>query len=166
MTDQTDTGSHGWRTDQGVDVTTTSTATPLAVDDFTGLRRELEIGIQVAPTRATAPAAAKALAAFLDAEPNVPVRLAGLAATDSRVVLTLGLTMGTVDDIKAAGATSRAAVLLVQRIVDALAAYDPAFATLPEPSSAEARLATHVTAHAGDGRHSLAVVVRALASVS
>ena len=147
-------------------MTTRTMATPLAADDFSGLRRELEVGIRLAPTRATAPAAAKALAAFLDAEPTVPVRLAGLAADDSRVLLTLAITLGTVDDIKTAGAASRAAVLLVQRIVDALAAYDPAFTALPEPSSAQARLAAHVTGRAGDGRHSLAVVVRTLVAVA
>ena len=147
-------------------MTTSTAVTPLAADDFTGLRRELEVAIRLAPTRASAPAAAKALAAFLDAEPDVPVRLAGLAADDAHVLLTVAVVLGSVDDIKTAGAPARAAVLLVQRIVDALAAYDPAFATLPEPSSAEARLAAHVMGMAAGDQPALALVVRTLATVA
>jgi hypothetical protein len=116
-------------------------------DAFAGLRRELEIGLRLAPTRASAPAAAKALAAYLDAEPSVPVRLAGLAVDDSRVLITVAVVLGEIDDIKVAGGHSRAAVRLLQRLIDELVAYDPAFATLPAPTSAEARLAAHAVAH-------------------
>ena len=132
------------------------------LDTYAGLRRVLEIGIRLAPTRATAVAASKSLAAFLDAAP-VPVRLAGLAADDSRVLITLAVALGDVDDIKVAAPESRAALGLIQRIVDDLAAYDPAFATLPAPSTAEARLAAHVTRH--PDRMSMAVAVSHLAGV-
>lgn len=131
-------------------------------DTYAGLRREIDVAVRLAPTRSTAPAAAKALAAFLDAEPGVPVRLVGLAADDSRVIITLAVGLGTIDDVKVAGPASRAAVLLLQRIVDELAAYDPAFATLPEPSSPEARLAAHVVAH--PDRLSILTVARQLAT--
>lgn len=116
------------------------------IDEYAGLHRHLDLGVRLAPTRATAVAAAKALAAFLDEQPSVPVRLAGLSADSSRVLITLAVTLGEIDDIKVAGPGSRAAIQLIQRIVDDLAAYDPAFVTLPEPTSAAARLAAHVSA--------------------
>ena len=103
------------------------------IDDYAGLRRELEIGLTLAPTRASAVAAAKSIAAYLDDDPRVTVRLAGLGASDSRILITLAVTLGTVDEIKVADARSRTAVLFLQRIVDDLSAYDPAFVTLPAP---------------------------------
>jgi hypothetical protein len=111
------------------------------IDEFAGLRRELEIGLTLAPTHASAVAASKSVAAYLDADPRVTVRLAGLGSDDSRILITLAITLGTVDEIKVADARSRTAVLFVQRIVDELAAYDPAFSTLPAPASFEARAA-------------------------
>ncbi len=135
---------------------------PGPVDDYAGMRRDLEIGVRLAPTRATAPAAAKALGAFLDSEPDVPVRLAGLAADDSRVLITVAITLGSIDDIKVATPSTRTALTLIQRIVDELAVFDPAFATLPQPRSAEARLAAHVMRHPDE--LSTVVAVRHLAA--
>lgn len=132
-------------------------------DDFSGMRRELEVGLRLAPTAVAAPAAAKSLAAYLDSEPDVPVRLAGLSVDSSRVLMTIAVTLGTIDDIKVAGDTSRAAVCLLQRIVDDLSACDPAFVAVPDPMSAEARLAAQVTAH--PDRWSLVAAARRLASV-
>lgn len=129
-------------------------------DTYAGLRRDLEIGLRLAPTRSAAAVAAKSLAAFLDAEPTVPVRLAGLSVDDSRVLLTIAVTLGDISDIKVAGGHSRAAVLLLQRIVDELSAYDPAFATVPDPSSAEARLAAQVLTRP---EHTVESAVRQLA---
>jgi hypothetical protein len=117
------------------------------VPEFAGLHRELEIGMQLAPTRSAAPSAAKSLAALMDAEPAVPVRIAALGASDSRVLITIAVTLGAVDAIKVAAPESRAALGLLQRIVDDLAGYDPAFVALPHPTSAEARLAAHVSRH-------------------
>ena len=74
------------------------------IDDYAGLRRELEIGLTLAPTRASAVAAAKSVAAYLDADPRVTVRLAGLGSDDSRILITLAVTLGTVDEIKVADA--------------------------------------------------------------
>jgi len=114
---------------------------PIVIDEYAGFRRELEIGICLAPSAASSVAAAKSLAALLDAESVVPVRLAGLGLQGGRVRLTLAVNLGAVDDIKAAGDASRAAIHLLQRIVDDLAAYEPAFTRLPDPASAEAQLA-------------------------
>lgn len=129
-------------------------------DTYAGLRRDLEIGLCLAPTRSAAAVAAKSLAALLDTEPTVPVRLAGLSVDDSRVLITIAVTLGEISDIKVAGGHSRAAVLLLQRIVDELAAYDPAFAAVPAPSSAEARLAAHVLTRP---EHTVESAVRQLA---
>lgn len=132
------------------------------IDEFAGLRRELEIGLTLAPTRASAVAAAKSAAAYLDDDPRVTVRLAGLGADDSRILITLAVTLGTVDEIKVADARSRAAVLFLQRIVDELASYDPAFVTLPAPGSFEARAAALATA---SGTESVASTVERLVAI-
>jgi hypothetical protein len=109
-------------------------AVTVQMNEFDGMRRELEIGLRIAPTRASAPAAAKAIACYLDAEPVVPVRLVELAQEGSRIHITLAVTLGAIDAIKVADPSARAAVGLIQRIVDDLAAYDPAFVTLPAAS--------------------------------
>lgn len=132
------------------------------IDEYAGLRRELEIGLTLAPTRASAVAAAKSIAAYLDDDPRVSVRLAGLGASDSRILITLAVTLGTVDEIKIADARSRTAVTFLQRIVDELAAYDPAFVTLPAPSSFEARAAALAMA---SGAESVASTVERLVAI-
>ena len=132
------------------------------IDEYAGLRCELEIGLTLAPTRASALAAAKSIAAYLDDDPRVTVRLAGLGASDSRVLITLAVTLGTVDEIKVGDARSRVAVTFLQRIVDELAAYDPAFATLPAPSSFEARAAALAMA---SGAESVASTVERLVAI-
>lgn len=113
---------------------------PVIIDPLDGLRRELEIGLALTPSRSAAAAAAKALSALLDDEGVVPVRVAGLIPVDGRLRITLGITLGSIDEIKSAQGPSREALVLVRRIVDDLAAYDPAFTRLPDPASAEARL--------------------------
>jgi hypothetical protein len=135
------------------------------IDAYAGLRRELEIGVRLAPTTVGAVPAAKALAAFLDEQPTVAVRLAGLTRDSSRVLITIAVNLGAVDDIKVAGPGSRAAVLLLQRIIDDLSGYDPAFVTLPEPSSIEARLAAHVVAQAERGQATVLHAVQHLATI-
>ncbi len=95
-------------------------------------------------------------------DPRVAVRLAGLGASDSRILITLAVTLGTVDEIKVADARSRVAVTFLQRIVDELSAYDPAFVTLPTPSSFEARAAAIATA---SGAHSVASTVERLVAI-
>lgn len=123
----------------------TSTIDQRPVDDYAGLRRELEVGLVLAPTRASAVVAAKSVAAYLDADPRVTVRLAGLGADASRILITVAVTLGTVDEIKVADARSRVAVQFLQRLVDELACYDPALVTLPHPTSFEARAAALAT---------------------
>jgi hypothetical protein len=132
------------------------------IDDYAGMRRELEIGLTLAPTRPSAVAAAKSIAAYLDADPRVTVRLAGLGSDDSRILITLAITLGTVDEIKVADPRSRTAVLFLQRIVDELAAYDPAFATLPAPTSFEARAAALAMA---SGAESVSSTVERLVAI-
>jgi len=113
---------------------------PVIIDPLDGLRRELEIGLALTSCRSAAAAAAKALSAILDDEGVVPVRVAGVAPVDGHLRITLAITLGSIDEIKSAQGPSREALVLVRRIVDDLAAYDPAFTRLPDPASAEARL--------------------------
>jgi len=121
---------------------------PIRLDEFAGMRRDLEVGLLLAPTHASAVAAAKSLAAILDAEPAVPVRLAGLAADGSRVLMTLAVTLGEVSEITTAAEPAREAVRVLDHLIDSMSAYDPAFVRLPDPASAEAQLASDVTRHA------------------
>jgi hypothetical protein len=116
------------------------------IDEYAGLRRELEIGLRIAPTVASAIPAAKAVASFLDESPAVTVRLAGLTCEDSRVLITVAICLGSIDEIKSADPVARSAVQLIGRIVRSLSAYDPAFVTLPQSSSIEAVIAAHVMA--------------------
>jgi hypothetical protein len=136
------------------------------VSTYAGLRRELEVGLRIAPTRASAIPAAKAVASYLDADPRVAVRLVGLSRDDSRVLITVAVNLGTIDEIKSAHATSRAALALIQTLVDHLAAYDPAFVTLPHPASPEASLATQVAARQARGESDVATAVRVLSTVA
>jgi hypothetical protein len=136
------------------------------IEEYVGLRRELEIGLRLAPTRASAAPAAKAISSYLDADDHVAVRLAGLSATDSRVYITLAICLGTVDEIKAADPTSRSAVHLISRVVEQLACYDPSFVTVPGAGSAESRLALHVLARTARGESTGLEAVGALATVA
>jgi hypothetical protein len=131
------------------------------ISEYAGLRRELEIGLRIAPTRESAVAAAKSMASYLDDDPTVAVRLAGVSSDTSRVTFTLAICLGTTDEIKAADATSRAALNMIQRIVESLSAYDPSFVTLPHAASPEARLAAYLTNTRGGEMTS---VVRRLAA--
>ena len=84
----------------------TADAAPQRLADA-GLRKTFEVGIALAPCGQAATVAAKALAAFLDEHPSTPVRLAGLAVHGSRVTITVAVSLGTVDDLKAGAINSR-----------------------------------------------------------
>jgi len=128
-----------------------------------GLRKTFEVGIALAPCGQAATVAAKALAAFLDEHPSTPVRLAGLAVHGSRVTITVAVSLGTVDDLKAGAMNSRQALAAIQDLIDHLGAYDPAITALPDPSTAEAELA-----HVGrtSRQHTLDSVVGQLAAAA
>lgn len=128
---------------------------------FAGLRREFEVGLRLSPTPTSALAAAKALAAILDAAP-VATRLAGVGTGGGRVHLTVAVTLGTIDEVKTAAKPARHALALMQRVVDDLAAYDPALVLLPDEASPEARLAAAVQ----DRHRGLGEVVARLAGTA
>ena len=128
-----------------------------------GLRKTFEVGIALAPCGQAATVAAKALAAFLDEHPSTPVRLAGLAVHGSRVTITVAVSLGTVDDLKAGAMNSRQALAAIQDLIDHLSAYDPAITALPDPSTAEAELA-HVVRTSRE--HTLDSVVGQLAAAA
>ncbi len=136
------------------------------MNEYAGLRREFEVALRIAPTRASAAPAAKSIAAYLDSAPDVRVRIAGLSLDESRLHITLAITLGTIDDIKVAAPEPRSAVQLLQGIVEDLRCYDPALVTLPDPSSSEARLAAVAVARQGTSSSSLGDTVRMLASVA
>jgi hypothetical protein len=136
------------------------------IGTYSGLRRELEVGLCIAPTHGTAIASAKAVAAFLDEDHHCAVRLAGLSSDDSRVLITLAVTLGTIDEIKAADATSRAAMDLVQRLVDSMAACDPYLVSIPHPASPEARLASRLVAKQARENETVVSIVGALVAAA
>ncbi|MHB1163781.1 MAG: hypothetical protein ACYC0W_10795 [Candidatus Nanopelagicales bacterium] len=104
---------------------------PQQISEFAGLRRTFEVGMRLAPTHAAAPSAAKSLASLMDEFPRVPVRLVELAGEGTRVHITVAVTIGTIDDIKASAADARGALDFLSRIVAALGACDPALVPLP-----------------------------------
>ena len=108
------------------------------------LQRSLEVGLRLAPSLSGALPAAKALAAHLDTLDGVAVRLAALGREGSRIHLTLGVTLGTIDDIKVSGDGSRRAVRALHALIEAMPSCEPALVALPDPASPEARLADQV----------------------
>ena len=111
------------------------------IDEYAGLHRTVEVGLRLAPSLASAAAVAKALASYIDRDDTVPVRLAGLSREGSRMHITLAIVLGSIDDVKVAAPNSRAAVLLLETLVDQLSAYDPALVALPDALSPEAQRA-------------------------
>ncbi len=114
------------------------------IDEYAGLHRSVEIGLRLAPTISSAAAVAKAAASYLDRDPDVPVRIAGLSTEGSRVHITLAIGLGSIDEVKVAAPRSRSAVILIQTLVTELSAYDPALVAIPDAASSEARAAASV----------------------
>lgn len=106
-----------------------------------GLTRHVDIGLRLAAAPESATVLAKSLASLLDAFEGVPVRLAGLGLDHGRAVLTIAVTLGRIEEVKAAGPSAVHAMELIKAIVTRLDGYDPAFAVLPDPQSVEANLA-------------------------
>lgn len=103
----------------------------MSVEEYAGVRRQFDVGLRFAPTRACAAAATKSVANALDEHPQVTVRLVELGSEGSRVHFTLAVCLGTIDAVKSASPESRRALALLQRLVDGFASYDPAFVRLP-----------------------------------
>lgn len=101
------------------------------MSEYAGLRRQFDIGLRFAPTRARAAVAAKSVAAVLDAHRLVPSRLVDVSSDGSRFRFTLAICLGTIEDVKASSPSSRNALALLQALVDGFASYDPAFVQLP-----------------------------------
>ena len=110
--------------------------TPL---DRIGLAELLEVAVRIAPMQVHAAAVAKSLATLIAAHPAVPVRLAAISRTDSRVILTLAVGLGSPDEIRTADACACDAVALLYGIIAGLASADPALVEMPAPDSAPAR---------------------------
>lgn len=64
------------------------------------------------------------------------------------MLVTIAVTLGSIEAIKVADPSAQAAVRLIARLVDELAAYDPAFVVLPQASSFEAQAAAYATSTA------------------
>lgn len=111
-------------------------STPL---DRIGLSELLEVAVRIAPMQAHAAAVAKSLATLIAEHPAVPVRLAAISRTDSRVLLTLAVGLGSPDEIRTADACACDAVSLLYGITAGLASADPALVEMPAPDSAPAR---------------------------
>ncbi|MDO8732067.1 MAG: hypothetical protein Q7L55_05775 [Actinomycetota bacterium] len=109
--------------------------------EFSGIEREVEIGLRLAPTHQAARLAARGLAVILEHFPSVPTRLIGVDAEDTRLHLTLAVSLGSLVDVKLASPRSCLAVLLVRRVIEDLAAYDPCLVEIPDPAAPMAMLA-------------------------
>lgn len=109
-----------------------------------GLLPLVEVGLRLAPTAAASAAAAAEIARCLEQAPAAAVRIAAVGREGSRVLVTLAVTLGTVDEVKSAASPARAALELLASIVERLAAFDPAFTSLPHASSTDARIAAEI----------------------
>lgn len=101
------------------------------IHEYAGLRRSFDVGLRIAPSAAATAVAAKSLAGILDEHSEVTVRLVDVDRDGGRVSIVIAVCLGTVDEVKAAAPPARAALVLLQRIVDDLAGYDPSFVQLP-----------------------------------
>ena len=118
--------------------------TGLDVLTDSGLLPLVEVGLRLAPTAAASTRAAAEIARCLEEAPAAAVRIAAVGSEGSRVLVTLAVTLGTADEVKSAAAPARAALELLASIVERLAAFDPAFTSLPHPSSTDARIAAEI----------------------
>ena len=113
-------------------------------EDTAGLQRVVEIGLRVAPTASSAPAAAAAIRYIITSSSDAPVRIVGVGSEGNRVVVTLAITVGTTAEIAAGAPAARSAVGMVARLIEGLGTYDPAFTALPNPDSADAIIGMNV----------------------
>jgi hypothetical protein len=109
-----------------------------------GLLPLVEVCLRLAPTVAAAPAAAALVASCLEQAPSAAVRIAGVGREGSRILITLAITLGTVDEVKSAAAPARVALDLVAALVERLEAFDPAFTGPLSESSTDARMASEI----------------------
>lgn len=116
------------------------------IEGTAGLQRVVEVGLRVAPTAACAPAAAEVIAQVIETSHEAPVRIVGVGAEGNRIVVTLAVTVGTTSDVAAGAPSARVAVGMVARLIECLAAYDPAFTGLPDPESVDAVIGARVDA--------------------
>ena len=109
-----------------------------------GLLPLVEIGLRLAPTVTGASAAAAEIAACLEQAPSAAVRIAAIGRQGSRVLVTLAITLGTVEEVKASAPAARSAVTLISELIERLSSFDPAFTGLPHPASTDSRIAAQV----------------------
>jgi hypothetical protein len=112
-----------------------------------GLSRIVEVGIRVAPTAASATAAARDIWCLLQSAPG-PVRIAGIGNVGTRVSIVIGVTLGSVEEIKAGAEHTHEVVHFISQFTEKLGHYDPAFSAIPDPHSIDARIADHVLSQA------------------
>ena len=112
-----------------------------------GLSRMVEVGIRVAPTAASAKLAAHDIWELLQSAPG-PVRIAGIGNTGTRVSIVIGVTLGSVEDIKSSADQTQEVVRFISQFTEKLGHYDPAFSAIPDTHSIDARIADHVLSQA------------------
>lgn len=98
----------------------------------------VDVAVRLAPSRASAVAAARSAAAILSEHPGVPVRVVGLEPAGPRVHITLAIGLGDVADVAKCRTAGKAGLEAIKAIVDALTAYDVALVSMPHPESSEA----------------------------
>ena len=120
------------------------TASPTAQSSLHGMLPIVEVGLRLAPTGSCSPAAAGEIARCLGASNATTVRIAGVGTEGSRVIVTLGISLGTVDEVRAGDQRARDAVEFIALVVAQLAQFEPAFTALPHRESPDARIADEV----------------------
>ena len=114
------------------------------VEGTAGLQRVVEVGLRVAPTAACVSAAAASISQAIALSHDAPIRIVGIGSEGNRVVVTLAVTVGTTSDISSGAPAARLAVGMVARLIEDLAAFDPAFTSLPDPDCVDALIGARV----------------------
>lgn len=142
----------------------TDTVLPPMDLQFAGMDKEVELAVRFAPSFQAAGRAAASLAHMIALNPGIPVRLAGIEVSRSRVHLTIAVTLGFLDEIKVAGPLACSSVAFMRALVKSMSAFDPAFVQVPDPASREAMQARATPIIEGSSAHRAARGEQALRS--
>ena len=117
---------------------TTDRGTPVHADIQEGreMNNTIEVGITLATSQEDLPVAAHSLANLISEEMPVPVRLAGIDFEDGQVLLTMAISVGTLEDIKANSTTSKVAFVLIDKVLNGLSRHQAHLSAVPEHSVA------------------------------
>lgn len=99
-----------------------------------GIRSDVVVALSLHPTPATLRGTTRRLAHILEQHPGLPAELAAVESAGSRIALTVTVSLGSTDDVKAGVGRSREATRLLARLARELAHADPVLVPVPDPA--------------------------------